>query len=134
MNWRLNVSKPGRSVAFLAYLLPIVGWLYVLLFRKKDEFAVYHAKQSMVLTMTAVGAPAAWAVVAWIASWLPLAGPIISVALFSLVILIYVFLAATWVIGMVYALQAKSQPIPVLGGWAERISIGKPPQSKPQRL
>lgn len=117
------MSKPGRNVAFLAYLLPIVGWLYVLLFYKKDEFAVYHAKQSMMLTMTAVGAPAAWAVVAWIVSWLPLAGPIISVALFALVIPIYIFLAATWVIGMVYALQAKMKPVPVLGGWAERISI-----------
>ena len=117
------MSKPGRNAAFLAYLLPIVGWLYVLLFRRKDEFAVYHAKQSMVLTMTAVGAPAAWAVVAWIVSWLPLAGPIISVALFALVILAYVFLAVTWVIGMVYALQAKIKPVPVVGGWAERISI-----------
>jgi uncharacterized membrane protein len=126
------VSKPGRNVAFLAYLLPIVGWLYVLLFRKKDEFALYHAKQSMMLTMTAVGAPAAWAIVAWIISWLPLAGPIIAAALFALVILIYIFLAATWVIGMVYALQAKMEPVPVLGGWAERIPIGKLPQDKPQ--
>lgn len=125
------MSKPGRNAAFLAYLLPIFGWLYVLLFRKKDEFAVYHAKQSMTLTMTAVGAPAAWAVVAWILSWLPLAGPIISVALFALVILAYIPLAVTWVIGMVYALQAKMKPVPVLGGWAERIPIGKLPQNKP---
>jgi uncharacterized membrane protein len=117
------VSKPGRNTAFLAYLLPIVGWLYVLLFRRKDEFALYHAKQSMMLTMTAVGAPAAWALVAWIVSWLPLAGPIISVALFALVILTYISLAATWVIGMVYALQAKMKPVPVLGGWAELIPI-----------
>jgi len=73
--------------------------------------------------MTAVGTPAAWAVVAWIVSWIPLAGPIISAALFSLVILIYIFLAATWVIGMVYALQAKMEPVPVLGRWAEWISI-----------
>jgi len=126
------VSKPGRNAAFLAYLLPIVGWLYVLLFRRKDEFAVYHAKQSMMLTMTAVGAPAVWALFAWIVSWLPLAGPIISVALFALVILAYIFLAATWVIGMVYALQAKMKPVPVVGGWAERIPIGKLPQDKPQ--
>jgi uncharacterized membrane protein len=126
--WRLNVSKPGRNVAFLAYLLPIVGWLYVLLFRRKDEFAVYHAKQSMMLTITAVGTPVAWALFAWIVSWLPLAGPIIAAALFALVILIYIFLAATWVIGMVYALQAKMEPVPVLGGWAERIPVGKLPQ------
>ncbi len=128
------MSKPGRNAAFLAYLLPILGWLYVLLFRWKDELAVYHAKQSMMLTMTAIGAPAAWAVVAWIVSWLPLAGSIIAAALFALVILVYIFLAVTWVIGMVYALQAKIKPVPVLGGWAERIPIGKLPQNKPQRL
>ena len=117
------MSKPGRNAAFLAYLLPIVGWLYVLLFRRKDEFALYHAKQSMMLTVTAVGAPTVWALFAWIVSWLPLAGPIIAAAFFALVILIYIFLAATWVIGMAYALQAKIEPVPVLGGWAERISV-----------
>jgi uncharacterized membrane protein len=124
------VSKPGRNAALLAYLLPIFGWLYVLLFRRKDEFALYHAKQSVMLTVTAVGAPVAWALVAWIVSWLPLAGPIIAAALFALVILIYTFLAVAWVIGMVYALQAKIKPVPVLGGWAERIPIGKFPQNK----
>ena len=127
------MSKPGRNAAFLAYLLPIVGWLYVLLFRRKDDFAVYHAKQSMMLTMTAVGAPTVWALFAWVFSWLPLAGPIISVALFALVILAYIFLAATWVIGMVYAFQAEMKPVPVVGGWAERIPIGTLPQNKPQR-
>ena len=115
------MSKPKRYLAFLTYLLPILGWLYVLLFQRKDEFAVYHAKQSMVLTITAVGAPAAWVVVAWIVSWLSLAGPIIAVALFALVILTYVFLAVDWVIGMVYVLQAKMEPVPVVGGWAERV-------------
>lgn len=115
------MSKPKRYLAFLTYLLPILGWLYVLLFQRKDEFAVYHAKQSMVLTITAVGAPAAWVVVAWIVSWLSLAGPIIAVALFALVILTYIFLAVDWVIGMVYVLQAKMEPVPVVGGWAERV-------------
>ena len=117
------MNKLKRHAAFLAYLLPVVGWLYVFLFHRKDEHAVYHAKQSMVLTMTAVGAPAAWALVAWIVSWIPLVGSVISAALFALVILIYIFLAATWVIGMVYALQAKMKPVPVVGGWAERIPI-----------
>jgi len=120
----LNVNEPKRHLAFLAYLLPIFGWLYVLLFQRKDEFAVYHAKQSMILTIAALGAPVAWVVVAWIVAWLPLAGPIIAAALFALVILVYIFLAATWVIGMIYALQAEMKPVPVVGRWAERISFG----------
>jgi len=36
-----------RHAAFLVYLLSIVGWLYVLLFHREDEFAVYPAKQSV---------------------------------------------------------------------------------------
>lgn len=115
------MSKPKRHAAFLAYLLPVVGWLYVLLFHRKDEFVMYHAKQSVALAMTAVGALAVWAVVAWLVSWLPLVGSIIAAVLFALVILIYIFLPVTWVIGMVYALQAKVKPLPILGRWAERV-------------
>ncbi len=118
------MSKPKRSLAFLAYLLPIFGWLYVLLFQRKDEFAVYHAKQSMILSIIALGAPVAWMAVAWIFAWLPLAGPIIAAALFALVILTYIFLIVTWLVGMVYALQAKMKPIPVVGEWAARIPVG----------
>lgn len=119
------MSKPQRHLAFLAYLLSILGWLYVLLFHRKDEFAAYHAKQSLGLTIIAVGTPAVWAVVAWIVSWLPLAGPTIAAASFSLVIVTYVVLIVSWITGMVYALQTKMKPVPVVGGWAERIPIGK---------
>ena len=119
------MSKPKRHLAFLAYLLSILGWLYVLLFHRKDEFAAYHAKQSLGLTIIAIGVLVVWTVVAWIVSWLPLAGPIIAVALFSLVIATYIVLAMSWVTGMVYALQAKAKPIPVVGGWAQRIPIGQ---------
>jgi uncharacterized membrane protein len=115
------VSKSSRNLAFLAYLLSIVGWLYVLLFQKKDKFAVYHAKQSMTLTIVAVATPAVWAVVAWILTWIPLAGPLVAAALFAMVIVIYLFLAVAWIVGMVYARQAKMKPLPVIGGWGERV-------------
>ncbi|MCK4472196.1 MAG: hypothetical protein KAW49_10470 [Anaerolineae bacterium] len=115
------MSKPKRYLAFLAYLLPIFGWLYVLLFHKKEKFAVYHAKQSMMLTITAIGAQAVWAVIAWVVSWVPFIGPVIAVALFSLVIATYMLLAVVWITGMIYALQAKARPIPVVGGWAQWI-------------
>lgn len=117
------MSKPGRHAAFLAYLLPVVGWLYVFLLHRKNGLAVYHAKQSMMLTMTAAGVPVAWALVAWIVSWIPLAGPLIAVTLFTLVILAYIFLTVDWVIGMIYALYARMRPVPLVGRWAERIPI-----------
>jgi len=120
----MNVNAPKRHIALIAYLVPIFGWLYVFLFQREDKFAVYHAKQSMILAVTAVAAPVVWAVVAWLLVWVPLVGPAIAAALFALVLLVYMFLVATWVVGMTYALRAKMKPVPVFGGWAERISIG----------
>ena len=118
------MKAPKRYLAFLAYAVPVLGWLYVLLFQRDEEFAVYHAKQSLVLTIAAVLAPVASAVAAWVLALVPLLGPITAAALFALVILVDICLAVTWVIGMIYALQAKMKPVPVFGGWAEKIPVG----------
>ena len=118
------MDKPQRHLAFLSYLLSIVGWLYVLRFHREDKFAVFHAKQSMLLTLLAVGVPLVWAIVGWIISWIPVWGFIIAVTLFTLVIAVYIILVVDWIIGMVYALQAKTKPLPVIGGWAARLPIG----------
>ena len=118
----MNASK--RHLAFIAYLVPVLGWLYGLLFERKDEFVLYHAKQAMMLTITAVVAPVAWAVAAWILVWVPLVGPVLAATLFALVVLTYLSLAAVWIVGMINALTAQAKPLPVVGRWAERISIG----------
>ena len=112
-----------RVLAFLAYLLSALGWLYVLLFQREDKLAVYHAKQSLVLTLIAIGSLVTWLLGSWIVSWIPLVGPLIAAAMFSQVILVCMFLAVVWIMGMVYALQAKRQPLPLVGKWAERIRI-----------
>lgn len=117
------MSKQERTLAFLAYLLSVLGWLYVLLFGREDKLAVYHAKQSLGLTLVSVGVVIVWAVGAWIISWIPLVGPLIAAASFALVILAYVFLGAAWIIGMVYALQAKTKALPLVGKWVERIPV-----------
>ncbi len=119
------MSEPNKILAFLAYLLTVPGWLYVLLFRRDDKFAVFHAKQSAVLTLVAIGAPLVWMVAGWILSWIPLVGFILAVALFSLVIAIYTVLIVDWIIGMVFALQLKRTPLPVVGSWARTIPILK---------
>ena len=115
------MKAPKRYLAVIAYLVPVLGWLYILLFQKEEKFAVYHAKQSLVLTITAVLAPVTWAVVAWILALVPLVGPVTAVSVFALVILVYIALAVIWVIGMIYALRAKMKPLPVFGGWAEKM-------------
>lgn len=112
-----------KMLAFLAYLLSILGWLYVLLCQRKDKLAVYHAKQSLGLTLVAIGAFVIWALGSWILSWIPLVGSLVAAISFAQVILIYIFLSVAWIMGMVYALQAKMQPLPFVGKWAERIPV-----------
>lgn len=117
------MSKQSRTLAFLAYLLSILGWLYVLLFQRKDRLALYHAKQSLVLTLVVVGSVVVWFLASWVLSWVPLAGPLLAAALFSQVILVGIFVIGLWILGMVSALQTRTRPLPIVGKWAERISI-----------
>jgi uncharacterized membrane protein len=111
----------NRMAAFFAYLVPILGPLYALLAHRDKEFPVFHAKQSLILTMTAIGAPLVWGVFAWVIFWLPTAGPLIGTVAFTLVILIYMLLAVDWILGLIRALRYELKPLPVVGRWAERI-------------
>ena len=115
------MNTSSRISAFLAYLLLIIGWLYIFLFRRNDKLALYHTKQSIMLVMVAIGAPVSWAVLSWLIALIPLVGPPIATALFALVIASYALLLVNWVVGMVYALQSKLRPLPVVGKWAERL-------------
>lgn len=117
------MDKPGKHLAVLAYLLGPLGWLFVFLFQRKNEFVVYHAKQSLLLNMLAVCTPAVWAIVAWFISWIPFLGPVVAVTLFTLVIAVYILLIVAWVTGIVYALRAEAKPVVFVGGWAERLPI-----------
>ena len=113
--------RSNRVLALLSYLLSVLGSLCVLFFWRQDKLAVYHAKQSLVLVLAAVGSLAVWFVGTWVISWIPLVGPLLAAAMFSQVILIWAFLAVIWVVGMVYALQARRRSLPVVGKWAERL-------------
>lgn len=117
------MDTTNRIPAFLAYLLLIVGCLYVFIFEREDKFAVFHAKQSLLIMLTALLAPLVWAVGAWLISWLLPFGFALAVALFSLVVAAYLFLAGLWLLGMLYVSQTKVKPLPLIGGWAKWIPI-----------
>jgi len=116
------VSTSSRYFAFLSYLLSLPGALFVLLARRDDAFAVYHAKQSLAIAIAAVIAPLIWAVCAWALAWIPLIGAMLGVTLFALVLAAYVGLLIDWIIGMVYALQGKARRTPLVGPFAIRQS------------
>jgi uncharacterized membrane protein len=52
---------------------------------------------------------------------LPLGGPLLLMAGFSVVIAAYIALAVAWLIGMINALRAAWKPVPIFGGYGERL-------------
>jgi uncharacterized membrane protein len=125
------VSKSSRYLACVAYLLSLPGALFVLLARRDDPFATYHARQSLAIVGVALAAPLLWLVVAWIAAWIPLFGAVVGLSLFALVIATYAGLAVSWVVGIVFALQGRARPIPLVGAWATRRAARATPVPEP---
>lgn len=109
-----------RISAFIAYLFPVVGWVYVLIFQNKSKFAMFHLRQSISLILFLISVFAGWAVVAWLLVWIPL-GTNFGVALFPIVILALGFGVVAWIMGMVNALRGKLAYLPIFGHTALRL-------------
>jgi uncharacterized membrane protein len=109
------VSRSSRYLAFVSYLLSLPGALFVLLARRDDPFAIYHARQSLTLAIVGIVAPLIWAVVAWALAWIPILGAMLGVILFSLLIATYAGILFSWIVGMVYSLKGQVRPLPFFG-------------------
>lgn len=116
------MSKPSRFPAVIAYLVPVIGWLYVFIFQRKNPLAMYHLRQSIGLFLFLIMAIVGWAFVAWILAWIPYMGAV-GAALFGLVIAAYMFGVVVWLLGMINALRERISPLPGFGNWASRLPI-----------
>ncbi len=125
------MSRSSRYLAFFSYLLSLPGALVVLLARRDDPFAVFHARQSLALAIAALVTPLAWVVLAWGLAWIPLAGPMLGVILFALVIAAYIGFAYSWILGMVYSLRGAIRTIPLVGKVAVRARTAPPETTSP---
>lgn len=114
------VGTSQRILAFLAYLLFVLGWLIALVFGRRSRFAVYHAKQSIALALFLVAVMTGWIVFAWLTAWIPSLF-IVGIAAFSLVIAAAIFGVIAWLLGMRNALRGQMEPLPIVGGWARRL-------------
>lgn len=100
----------GKLFAFLAYLLGIVGFIIVLLAKKDNKFAMFHAKQSLVLFF-------GW-IVAGVVAVLPI--PFIHALISGI---LYLLLLILWIMGIVYALTGQEKNLPVVGQIADQFKI-----------
>jgi uncharacterized membrane protein len=120
------VSSSSRYLAFFSYLLSLPGALFVLLARRDDGFAVYHARQSLVLAIATIVTPLVWAILAWALAWIPLIGAMLAVMLFALMLAALVGLLFSWITGLVYSLKGLVRPIPIVGARATRGRAAQP--------
>jgi uncharacterized membrane protein len=94
--------------AFLAYFLSIIGFIIVLAVKKDNKFAMFHAKQSLVLFIAAVANGVLYHV--------PIVGLLVG-ALVGLAITIL------WIMGIVYSLTGQQTNLPIVGDIAAKINI-----------
>lgn len=102
------------DAALLAYLLPVLGPAYILLLRKDDSFARFHAFQSLLLVLAIILVPVIWFIFSWLVVFLPFGG-VLAAYVFALVIAAYLAVFVAWVAGIVNALRAKRSPVPFFG-------------------
>ncbi|HDD05097.1 MAG TPA: hypothetical protein ENF51_01235 [Candidatus Aenigmarchaeota archaeon] len=100
------METSSKLWALVAYLFGVVGFILVYLAKRRDAFAVYHAKQSLLLSVAAVALMLVMAIpsIGWVIAGLG-----------------FVLLLVLWFIGVYYALTGQQKPIPILGKYAEQL-------------
>ena len=116
------MSGSSRLPAVVAYLIPVIGWLYVYFFQRQNSPAMYHLRQSIGLLLFLIGVMAGWAATAWVLALIPYAA-VLSIALFAIVIAAYLFGIVAWILGLINALRNRLAPLPLFGQWVSRLPI-----------
>ena len=110
--WVMFMAKDSGSklFAFLGVFLTLIGWLIVYLAKKDDKYAMYYAKQGLVLFT------------AWIVAWIIMIG-LALVPVFGWIIdtILYILLVVLWIIGIVYSLSGEMKDIPIIGAIAKKF-------------
>jgi uncharacterized membrane protein len=105
-----KVSGESKLFAFLSYFFGLIGFVIVLLARKNDKYAMYHAKQSLVLSIAAI-------IIYVVGMFIPIIG------WFIILPLGYLFIAIMWIIGIIRALTGVEKPLPLIGKYGENLKI-----------
>jgi uncharacterized membrane protein len=109
-----------RITAFIAYLLPVIGWIYIWGFQPKNEFARFHLKQAIGLVLYLIAVVIGWVVVAWIITWIPY-GFILAMSLFTVLMVAFIVGLVAWLTGLLNALNGRVANLPLFGQQASRF-------------
>lgn len=116
-------SDDSKLFAVLAYLLGIIGFLIVLLAKREDKFAMYHAKQSLVISIIALIIWIPGSIIASIFFIIPIIGWVIGGLLWLVLMLLSLVLLVFVVIGIINAINMRETPLPIIGRFGEKFNF-----------
>jgi uncharacterized membrane protein len=108
---KTEVSGETKIFAFLAVFLSIIGFLIAFLTKKKNDYVMFYAKESLVLFIGAI----ILSIAGGILSLIEVLGFIVP--LFSLVIF------ALWVIQIFYSLSGKKKSTPIIEVFVKKLKL-----------
>lgn len=117
-----STVEEGKVCSILLYVVWIVGiiWYFADDKMRKNSFANYHAKQSIVLVIAAVALSIGLSILSAIFFWIPFVGWALMSLLwlaFWVIMLIFVIL------GIMHAVKGEEKPLPVIGQFAKNFKF-----------
>jgi uncharacterized membrane protein len=101
---RKNSKENSKIFAFIGVFLPLIGFLIVLAVRRKDSYAMHHAKQGLMLfTLLFITA---------VLFLIPIVGWFIIGPIGIIMFLVL------WVKGIARAVSGSVEPLPIIGKFA----------------
>jgi uncharacterized membrane protein len=103
-------NSDSKLWAFLAYLLSIIGFVLVYVLKKNDKFAMYHARQSLVLFIAAV-------IIGIVGSIIPVLGWFIILPVGEVIVCVLA------IMGIINALTGQQKPLWLIGKYADKLKF-----------
>jgi uncharacterized membrane protein len=134
----VRITISSRLAAAAAYLFSVLGVAFVVLAKRKDPFAVLHAKRSLGIFVFCAFIGISWFILLMLLSMLPYVGFPLGVIFFAVVMAALGYCAVLWIYGIVRALRGREARFPLLSDWTDRwirfgvFKVAKPVAAKVQ--
>ena len=105
-----RVIDEGKGIAWLSYLGILL--LIPLLTKRENEYVKFHLKQGIVLLILSFG----WSIIQFVFLPIPVLGVFIHWGM-------WIFILTLTIIGIINSLSGRTEQLPVIGKYGEKINI-----------
>lgn len=113
INSKNSSQDDSKTYAIIAVLLSIIGFLIVLLSKKEDKYAMFYARESLVLFIAGVIASIISAILTWI-----------SFGFFYYIgWILWVLVIVLWIIQIINAASGQEKSTPIIGEFAKKFNL-----------